>query len=132
MTIVVDASVVVAALADSGPEGTWAEHLLTLDNLAAPHLLFAEVSNVLRRAAHSGDLSQDVASLAHADLLLLRVRLFPYQSFASRVWDLRHTVNAYDAWYVALAEAIGAHLATLDRRLVHAPGPRCHFVTFQE
>ena len=64
MTIVVDASVVVAALADSGQEGTWAERLLTLDDLAAPHLLFAEASNVLRRAAQSGDLSQDVACVA--------------------------------------------------------------------
>lgn len=127
MTLVVDASVVVAALIDDGPVGRWAEALLLSAPLAAPHLLPAEVANVLRRAASAGTISSDVASLAHRDLVSLPVSLFPYGACADRVWELRANVSSYDAWNVALAEALGAQLATLDDRLRRAPGPRCDF-----
>jgi predicted nucleic acid-binding protein len=60
-------------------------------------------------------------------LLDLRVELFPYEPFASRVWELRHSVVPYDGWYVALAEALDARLVTLDTRLTRAAGPRCVF-----
>jgi predicted nucleic acid-binding protein len=127
MTLVVDSSVVVAALIDRGPLGLWAESLLTAEQLAAPHLMPAEVANVLRRAALAADISTDVASLAHDDLGSLRVQLFPYGACAERVWELRSTVTAYDAWYVALAETLGATMATLDARLSRATGLRCRF-----
>ncbi len=127
MTRVVDASVVVAALVDSGSIGRWAESELWGDALAAPHLLPVEVSNILRRAVQKGDISEDVGALAHADLLDLRVELFPYEAVALRVWELRHGITAYDACYVALAEQLGSPLATLDRKLARARGPRCEF-----
>jgi predicted nucleic acid-binding protein len=127
VTLVVDASMVVAALVDSGADGTWAEALLVGDALAAPHILTAEAANILRRSAAAGLISAEQASLAHADLLDLRVELFPYAPFASRVWELRQNVTCYDAWYVAVAETLGAPLATLDARLASAPGPRCRF-----
>lgn len=129
MTLVVDAALVVAALADDGPDGQWAEQELTSDRLVAPHLMPAETANILRRAERSGDISTDTAAQAHADLLLLRVDLFPYEPFASRVWSLRGNVTAYDAWYVALAETLDSPLATLDTRLSRAPGPGCRFRT---
>ncbi len=53
----------------------------------------------------------------------------PYEPFADRVWQLRHSVTPYDAWYVAIAEAFEVPLATLDHRLANAPGPRCSFST---
>jgi predicted nucleic acid-binding protein len=127
MTLVVDASVVVAALVDGGGAGRWADALVSSDDLAAPHLMPVEVANVLRRAAGAGDISQDVAALAHGDLLALRVALFPYEPFAGRVWELRNNLTAYDAWYVAVAESLDTPLATLDRRLSTARGPRCEF-----
>ena len=129
MTLVVDASVVVAALVDSGPDGAWADALLAGGALAAPHLLPVEVASALRRAVLAGELSGEIASLAYADLLDLRVELFPYEPTAERAWELRDTVTAYDAWYVALAESLEASLATLDARLTRAPGPRCEFTT---
>lgn len=128
MTLVVDASTVVAALVDSGTDGRWAESVLTSDSLAAPHLLTAEASNILRRSALAGAISAEQASLAYSDLLDLRVELFPYAPFATRIWDLRDNVTCYDAWYVALAEALNAPLATLDVRLAKASGPRCRFL----
>lgn len=128
MTLVIEASLTVAALVDSGADGRWAEGLLTSDSLAAPHLLMVEAANILRRSALSGAISAEQASLAHSDLLDLRIELFPYAPFASRIWDLRENVTCYDAWYVAVAEALNVPLATLDIRLAKAPGPRCRFI----
>jgi len=128
VTLAVDASTVVAALVDCGPDGSWAEVMLASDALVAPHLLPVEVANLLRRAVAAGELSADTASLAHADLLGLRVNLFAYEPFADRVWELRDNISSYDAWYVAIAESVDAPLATLDRRLARSPGTRCQFV----
>jgi predicted nucleic acid-binding protein len=129
MTLVIDSSLVVAALVDGGQVGTWADRLLATDDLAAPHLMPVEVANVLRRASMAGEISADTAALAHADLLSLRVELFAYEPFATRVWELRENVTTYDGWYVALAESMDATLATLDLRLAKAAGPRCAFAT---
>lgn len=129
MTLVVDASLVVAALVDSGPGGAWADQTLGSDAMAAPHLLPVEVANVLRRAAIAGDITSDSASLGHADLLKLRIDLFAYEPFAERVWGLRHSISAYDGWYIALAEHLDSPLATLDLRLTRSPGSRCRFIT---
>lgn len=128
MTAVVDASVVVAALIDDGPAGRWAEELVASTPLAAPHLMPVEAANILRRAALAGDVSDDTAALAHADLVALVVELFPYDVLADRIWELRGSVTTYGAWYVALAEWLKAPLATLDDRLARAPGPRCSFI----
>jgi predicted nucleic acid-binding protein len=88
-----------------------------------------ETAHILRRAAAAGEISSEIASLAHVDLVALPIKLFPYGPFATRVWDLRANVTTYDAWYVALAESLGATLATLDTKLTRAAGPSCPFVT---
>lgn len=129
MTLVVDASLVVSALVDAGPDGTWAERMLAGDPLAAPHLMPVEAANILRRSAAAGLISADIAAMAHGDLLAMRVDLFPYAPLAERVWELRANVTSYDAWYVAVAEHLGCPLATLDTRLATATGPRCSFAT---
>jgi len=128
VTVVVDASTVVAALVDTGTDGAWAESVLVAEPLAAPHLLLVEVTNILRRAASAGQLSHDAAAFAHAHLIQLRVDLFDYEPLAERIWALGRNVTAYSAWYVALAESLGASLATLDRALGRAPGPSCPFL----
>ena len=129
MTLVIDASLVVSALVDTSSTGNWAESVLLAGPLNAPHLMPVEVTNILRRAVARSEITADVASMAHADLLDLRVELFPYAPFASRVWELRDTVTSYDAWYVALAESLGSSLVTLDQKLAQATGPRCDFET---
>jgi len=94
VSVVVDASVVVAALVDSGPDGTWAGSLPDQPGLCAPHLLPVEVANIPRRAVLAGDLSADTASLAHHDLLDLRIALFANEPFAPRIWQLRDNLTA--------------------------------------
>ncbi len=128
MTLVIDASVVVAALIDGGNDGSWADRLLGSEPLAAPHLLPAEVTNVLRRCEAAGTVTADVAALALHDLGRLQISYVPFEVARDRVWELRANLTAYDAWYVAIAELLEAPLATLDRRLVASPGPRCQFV----
>jgi predicted nucleic acid-binding protein len=129
VTLVIDASLVVSALVDTSSTGNWAESVLLAGPLNAPHLMPVEVTNILRRAVARSEITADVASMAHADLLDLRVELFPYAPFASRVWELRDNVTSYDAWYVALAESLGSSLVTLDQKLAQATGPRCDFET---
>ena len=129
MTIVVDASVLVAALVDHGPDGDWARDGVASAALAAPSHLQVEVSNVLRRAVLTGGVGREAAALAHRDLAQLTVTTFPFEVLADRIWELHPTVTAYDAAYVALAEELDVPMWTLDRRLSAASGPRCDFRT---
>src|SRR6185312_5823389 len=127
MTIVADASVVVAALVDGGADGEWARALLANQALTAPHLMPIEAANVLSRSVLRGELSDADAEMAHHDLVELPVALVPYAMLASRAWARRGHLTVYDACYVALAETLDAPLATLDRKLARAPGTRCQF-----
>lgn len=87
-----------------------------------------EVTNILRRLERAEQISTEVANAAFEDLTDLQLELFTFDPFAHRVWELRHTVTSHDAWYVALAEALKAPLATLDAKLTRATGVRCRFL----
>ncbi|MGB5816836.1 MAG: type II toxin-antitoxin system VapC family toxin [Thermoanaerobaculia bacterium] len=128
MTAVVDASVLVAAAADAGPEGIWAERLVGNGPLAAPHLVLVEATNILRRLELAQRLTPLEAGSARRDVLHLDIDLLPFEPFADRIWELRKNLTCYDAWYVAVAEALELPLATLDRRLASATGPSCRFL----
>jgi predicted nucleic acid-binding protein len=129
VTLVVDASVVVLTVQTSTEHEVWAQQLFHGRDIVAPHILPAEVTNYLRRAERSGVLPGGIASLAQADVSSLEIQFLPYEPFADRIWELRHNVSPYDAWYVAIAELLDAELATVDQRLARATGPRCRFVT---
>ncbi len=128
MSVVVDASVLVAFTSDAGEAGDWSDGVVAGGDLVAPHLVLAEATNVLRRLELAGRLSRLEAGAAARDLQLLDLQLVPFAPFADRVWELRQNVTSYDAWYVAVAEELGLPLATLDRRLAAADGPRCRFL----
>lgn len=129
MSAVVDASVLIAALVDAGPHGAWAEAVLAGGGLHAPELARVEATNILRRLERAREITTAEANAAHEDLTQLSLEIFSFDPFAERVWELRHTVTSYDAWYVAVAEALELPLATLDERLARAKGVTCGFLT---
>jgi predicted nucleic acid-binding protein len=129
--MVVDASVVTAGLVDSGPHGDWARNQFgTAQGIFAPHHMPAQVTSAFRRLVASGLLPEHDAEVARRELLLFDAELYPFEPLAPRIWQLRDNLTTYDAWHVALAETHDVPLATLDARLVAAPGTRCAFVTF--
>jgi predicted nucleic acid-binding protein len=123
--IVVDASVIVTALADDGPDGDSARALLVDERLATPHLLDLEVVSAWRRLLSSGSIDERRASLAMTDLRGLRIERVPHWQLIDRCWELRDNLTIYDAAYVALAEMLDVALLTADTRLARAPGIRC-------
>jgi predicted nucleic acid-binding protein len=129
VSVVIDSSMVVAALVDVGPDGIWAERIIEEHALYAPQLVRVETMNVLRRLESTKRITTPQAHAAQEDLMQLEIELFPFEPLAERIWELRHTVTSYDAWYVALAEGLRFALATLDNRLTKAAGPNCEFLT---
>lgn len=123
--IVVDASVLVPALADDGPDGDRARDRLRQDALAAPELVDLEVESVLRRTLDMGALDLRRARLALDDLVALPMSRAPHTPLLARCWELRDNLTTYDAAYVALAEALDTVLITADARIAGAPGPDC-------
>lgn len=129
MSTVVDSSVVVTALLDSGPHGEWAESVIAAGALHAPELVLVEAANILRKMERAKEISTAEANAAYEDLVQLNLEMFSFDPFAERIWELRHDLTSYDAWYVAIAEALRLPLATLDKRLARSPGPTCGFLT---
>jgi predicted nucleic acid-binding protein len=128
LSTVVDSSVLVAALVDTGPHGVWAENVLAKGSLHAPELARAEATNIFRRLERAKLITTPEANAAQDDLMDLDIDLFPFEPFADRIWELRHNVTSYDAWYVALAEALKLPLATLDEPLTKSNGVTCKFL----
>jgi predicted nucleic acid-binding protein len=116
--IVVDASAILEVLLNTpAAERVSARLLDRRETLHAPHLLDLEVVQVLRRYEAAGDLSAERAALALEDLAAFPLRRYPHDMLVGRIWELRKNVTAYDAAYLALAEALGATLVTRDVRL---------------
>jgi predicted nucleic acid-binding protein len=90
------------------------------ESLHAPHLLDLQIAQVLRRLVREAALSAQRADEALQDLLSLRVTRYPHFVFLPNIWRLKHSLSAYDAAYVALAEELGATLITRDARLASA------------
>jgi predicted nucleic acid-binding protein len=123
--IVVDASVLVTALADDGLDGDKARLRLRGERLTAPHLIDLEVVSAWRRLAAAGSLDERRANFAMADLKALRLDRVRHEPLLERCWELRANLTVYDAAYVALAELLDATLVTADLSLSNAPGTRC-------
>jgi predicted nucleic acid-binding protein len=121
--IVLDASAVLELLLGTSIGGAVAERLVDPNlGLHAPHLIDVEIAQTLRRYVRAGDLDARSAASALADLRLLDLERHPHEPLLDRVWALRENMTAYDAVYVALAEALDATLLTCDGSLARTPG----------
>lgn len=120
---VVDASAVLEVLLQTRAANSISRRLLSArEILCAPHLLDVEVAQVLRRYSAIGELTAERGFEAFEDLADFPLTRYPHQPFLKRIWELRNNVTAYDAAYLALAEALAAPLITCDRRLAASPG----------
>jgi predicted nucleic acid-binding protein len=128
--LVVDTSAVVAALIGRPPDPRLADRLGTDGDLHAPHLLDVELLHALRRLVRTGALRQERAADARADFAELAVVRYGHEALADRTWELRDSLTAADATFVALAEALGVPLVTCDARLARAPGHRARVELF--
>ncbi len=123
--LVVDASCL-AEVVLAGPDADRVRRQLAADpEQTAPHLIDAEVLGVVRRVHLRGQLDLTAARQAIDDLETWPAERVDHRALLSRAWELRDSLTAADALYVALAEALDAPLLTLDRRLARADGPRC-------
>lgn len=128
--LIVDTSAVLAVLAADAPNAQLVERLADDGDLHGPHLIDTEVLHTLRRMSISGAIGDDRAADARADFAELALVRYPHEPLNDRVWELRHNLTAYDATFVALAEALGVPLITCDRRLASAPGHRADVEVF--
>ena len=119
--IVIDASALLEVLLRTPAAGEVEKWLFDPgQTLHAPHLLDVEVAQVIRRYAANGEIDSDRGRAAVADLADFPLHRYPHDVLLPRIWELRNNLTAYDAVYVALAEALDAPLLTRDRRLLAA------------
>lgn len=124
--IVVDASVLANVVGDDGPDGRRTRDTMrSAGALSAPDLVDVETVAVLRKRWLAGTISGRRFSAAIDDLQALDVARYPTLPLMRRAHELRANVTAYDAAYVAMAEALDCPLLTADARLADAPGARC-------
>ena len=119
---VIDTSAALEALVGVDPPPGLTERLDSDGDLHVPHLIDVEALHALRRLVLIGDISEERAADARTDFAELAFIRYPHEPLSDRIWQLRHNLTAYDAAFVALAEALAVPLVTCDRRLAAARG----------
>lgn len=123
--IVIDASAALEMLLQTpAAEKIAARVLQRGETLHAPHLIDVEITQILRRYALSGQVATSRCRDALGDWCAFRIHRYAHEPLITRIWELRDNLTAYDAAYVALAEALDAPLLTRDARIAKAPGHR--------
>jgi predicted nucleic acid-binding protein len=120
--IVLDASATIEWLLQSQAGVKIDQRIFSSESLHSPHLLDVEVAQVLRRYVREKKISAERGKEALEDLGDLPLSRYPHDFLIPRIWELRATLTAYDASYVALAELLDASLLTCDVRIASAPG----------
>jgi predicted nucleic acid-binding protein len=129
--IVLDASAAVDLLLELEPQASWVARRLRDDpHLHAPSLIDLEVASALRKLVRRRVISPARGRISLRDLAATPIDRYPPTALLERVWDLRGSLTAYDAAYVALAEALGAVLLTTDDLLARSRGHRAVIESF--
>ena len=116
--IVVDASAIIEVLLNTPTGGVLRRYLFAAnETLHVPHLTDVEVLQVLRRYSLTRTLDEKREREALEDYASMPLTRYPHSVLLPRVWELRHNLTAYDAVYIALAEALRATFVTCDRAL---------------
>jgi predicted nucleic acid-binding protein len=118
---VIDVSAMIEVLTSAQPDVGLRKRVL-LNQLAAPELFDVEAAHVLRRLARAGVLSEPDAAAVLTDIGDAPIARAPHLPLMERVWQLRHSVTAYDATYIALAEHLDVPLVTCDAKLAASHG----------
>ena len=115
---------------EAGARGQWSAELVGRStSVRAPHVIDLEVTSTLRRLTLLRVISARRARTALGDFLELPIRRYPSTQLLERVFELRNNLTAYDAAYVALAEALDAPLVTTDDRLARSRGHTAEILT---
>jgi predicted nucleic acid-binding protein len=125
--IVLDASAALEVFART-PLGVRHEARVMSESRHAPHLIDVELLNALRRMTLANVLDTSTAQAAIADFLAARFDRHAHEILLSRAWELRNSISAYDAMYIALAELLDAPLLTCDAKLSRSHGHRANIV----
>jgi predicted nucleic acid-binding protein len=123
--LVVDASCLFEVVASTPKAEPIRERLIADDDQAAPHVIDVEVLSTIRLRHLTGQLDRTAADLAVDELALWGGERIGHQPLLPRAWELRDNVRGWDAFYVALAEALNATLVTMDQRLGRVRGVAC-------
>ena len=118
--IVIDSSALVSFLAGIPPRASLNERIWAESELHAPHVIDLEFIQAIRGLSRGGAMDPEEAGALVRDLDDLRILRYPHHRFAQRIWALRSNLTAYDAAFVALAEALQVPLVTIDARLARA------------
>jgi len=126
--MVLDASAGVEWVLNTAVGKKVGERLVRQSTLHAPHLIDLEVAQTLRRFVRANAMTAARASTALDDFAELDVERYEHGPLLPRIWALRANLTAYDAAYVALAEALEVPLLTTDVKLAGAPGILCEVI----
>jgi predicted nucleic acid-binding protein len=127
--IVLDASVVVELLTNGILADSIRNELAGRDeSFIGPHLIDVEVMSAMRRLAAGRQIDRHRSAQFLAGLATLPAERYSHMPLIGRIWELRHNFSAYNATYIALAEATGSVLYTCDEKL--RSGHRARVVLF--
>lgn len=117
-----DTSAALDALAGGNADPALIERMGSDGDLHAPHLIDVELLHALRRLLVAGEIEVGRADILREDFAELAVTRYPHRPLSDRIWELRQSITAYDAAFIALAEALTAPLITCDARLGRSGG----------
>lgn len=124
LRLVTDCSAIINALIGSDARMS----VLDGTQLQAPCVIDFEIVSALRRLVRTSSLTPNAAREVLDQWVTLDVVRHPAEPLLARMWELRHNFSAYDAAYVALAEALGAPLLTVDQRLANSASAYCEVI----